>query len=412
MFFNKHSNSKTKCGKKPKAATYKYTQIVSKINTIHQKLYPRKKLCACFFSKILYYCRVTKNRNIHKNSYNRGEITMKKTIIAAVIIAAAIAGAFAILRKPDTPAQQTVFRFAGQSAPNSPATKFMQDISKEIAEKTNNRVILKVYPANQLGNYSVVTPELMKGTIDFSCQSIATDFDKRLEILYTNGYISSYEDAKKTFAADGWMTKQLDKCLNEAGIKMLGCYIEGFIGIASKKPLNDPLNPKVDKGVLTRIPNMLSFELGAKAMGFRPVTIPYSDVYQSMQTGVCDAADGYPTYAAYTILGDVMKYWYNTMYSVEYLGILASEKAWQKISPEDQKIIAEICAKHTAKGLEEAEANDKQAMELMKKRGIQVFTYSKEELKALHDANVASWGELAKRGVDQKLMTEFIEHFK
>ncbi len=337
---------------------------------------------------------------------------MKKTIIAAVIIAAAIAGAFAILRKPDTPAQQTVFRFAGQSAPNSPATKFMQDISKEIAEKTNNRVILKVYPANQLGNYSVVTPELMKGTIDFSCQSIATDFDKRLEILYTNGYISSYEDAKKTFAADGWMTKQLDKCLNEAGIKMLGCYIEGFIGIASKKPLNDPLNPKVDKGVLTRIPNMLSFELGAKAMGFRPVTIPYSDVYQSMQTGVCDAADGYPTYAAYTILGDVMKYWYNTMYSVEYLGILASEKAWQKISPEDQKIIAEICAKHTAKGLEEAEANDKQAMELMKKRGIQVFTYSKEELKALHDANVASWGELAKRGVDQKLMTEFIEHFK
>lgn len=320
--------------------------------------------------------------------------------------------AFAIAFSVAAPSFAAEFRFAGQSAPNNPATKFMQDISKEIAAKTKNRVVLKVYPANQLGNYSVVTPELMKGTVDFSCQSIATDFDPRLEILYINGYIGSYDDAKKTFAADGWMTQQLNKCLNQVGIRMLGCYIEGFIGIASKKPLKDPLNPKVDKGVLTRIPNMLSFELGAKAMGFRPVTIPYSDVYQSMQTGVCDAADGYPTYAAYTILGDVMKYWYNTMYSVEYLGILASEKAWKKISPADQKIVAEVCAKYTKKGLEDAEKNDKQAMELMKKRGIKVFTYSKQQLKALHDANVASWGQFAKRGVDKKLMDDFIKHFK
>jgi len=304
------------------------------------------------------------------------------------------------------------YRFAGQSAPNNPATKFMQDISKEIAKKTNNRVVLKVYPANQLGNYSVVTPELMKGTIDFSCQSIATDFDPRLEILYINGYISSYKDAQKVFAPGSWMTNKLNSFLGEVGIKMLGCYLEGFISIASKKPVKDPLNPKVDKGVLTRIPNMVSYEVGAKAMGFRPVTIPYSDVYQSMQTGVCDAADGYPTYAAYTILGDVMKYWYHTMYSVEYLGILASEKTWKKIAPADQKIITEVCAKYTKQGLIDAEKNDKQALELMKKRGIKVYTYNKDELKKIHDAHVASWSQFAKRGVDKKLMGEFIKQFK
>lgn len=329
---------------------------------------------------------------------------MKKTL--ALVLTVVCIMAFA------APSFATEFRFAGQSSPDHPATKFMNDISREIAAKTKNRVVLKVYPANQLGNYSVVTPELMKGTIDFSCQSIATDFDPRLEILYINGYIGSYADAKKTFATDSWLTKKLDKCLNEVGIKMLGCYIEGFIGIASKKPLKDPLNPKVDKGVVTRTPNMVSYEVGAKAMGFRPVSIPYSDVYQSMQTGVCDAADGYPTYAAYTILGDVMKYWYNTMYSVEYLGILASEKAWKKISPADQKIVREVCAKYTKQGLEDAEKNDKKALKLMKKRGIKVFTYNKEQLKAIHDANVASWSQFAKRGVDKKLMDEFIKQFK
>ena len=76
-----------------------------------------------------------------------------------------------------------------------------------------------------------------------------------------------------------------------------------------------PLNPKVDKGVLTRVPNIVVYTLGAKAMGYRPITIPYPDVYQSMQTGVCDAVDGYPTAAAYTILGDVLKHWYCLLYT-------------------------------------------------------------------------------------------------
>ncbi len=30
------------------------------------------------------------------------------------------------------------------------------------------------------------------------------------------------------------------------------------------------------------------YKLAAEAMGYRTVTIPYADVYQSMQTGVCE----------------------------------------------------------------------------------------------------------------------------
>ncbi|MEA4872015.1 MAG: hypothetical protein VB076_04295, partial [Synergistaceae bacterium] len=47
-----------------------------------------------------------------------------------------------------------VLKFAGQNPPEHFATTSMNDIAKEVAQKTNNRVQIKVFPANQLGDYS------------------------------------------------------------------------------------------------------------------------------------------------------------------------------------------------------------------------------------------------------------------
>jgi len=304
------------------------------------------------------------------------------------------------------------YRFAGQSDPDSLATKFMRDISREIAKKTNNRVVLKVYPANQLGNCSVVVPELMKGTIDFSCQLLPVDFDPRLEILYINGCISSYEDAEKVFAPDSWMTKKIRSFAEDVNIKMLGGYIDGFVGIGSKRAIADVLNPEIRKGCLTRIPNMKSYEVAAKAMGFKPIAISYDDVYRAMHIGACDAEYGYTAYSACTILSDVIKYWYHTMHAVDYFAILASGKTWNKIAPADQKIIKEVCAKYTKQGLIDSAKNDSKMLELMKKRGIKVYTYNKGQLKKMHNAHVASWSQLTRLGMNQNLIAEFIEQYK
>ncbi|MFR5880574.1 MAG: TRAP transporter substrate-binding protein DctP, partial [Cloacibacillus evryensis] len=247
---------------------------------------------------------------------------MKKfaLMLAVMFLFAAIAG-------PAT-AAPIVFRFAGQSPPDHMATKTMEQMAKEIKDGTKGRVEVKVYPASQLGNYSLVMEEMIRGTVDMACMSVATDFDPRLEIIYTNGFVTGYESAKKALVPGAWLPNKLNEFTSALGVHLIGSYVEGFIGIGSTKAVKDPLNPKVDKGVLTRVPNMVVYTLGAKAMGYRPITIPYPDVYQSMQTGVCDAVDGYPTAAAYTILGDVLKHWYATNYSMEYLAYMVSDKSW------------------------------------------------------------------------------------
>ena len=298
------------------------------------------------------------------------------------------------------------FRFAGQQPPEHLCTKMMNDFAKEVEQKTQGRVKIKVYPASQLGNYSLVMEELIRGTIDMSATSFASEFDPRFDIIYTNGLVSNYEEAKKVFTPGAWLPNKLVELGKPLGVRVLGSYVEGMIGIASTKPLKEPLNPKVDKGVLVRVANMDVYNLGAKAMGFRTITIPWSDIYQSLQTGVCDAVDGMSTAAAYTTLGDAMKYWYATNYSFEYLPLMVSEKSWKKLSPADQKIFQEAAKNFTLKSISTAKSEDAKYMQLMEKKGIKVFKYTPQQLKPIKDACVSTWVELGKRGLTPQLMND------
>lgn len=323
-------------------------------------------------------------------------------------LAALMATVFVLaLMATSATAAPIVFRLAGQQPPEHLCTKMMNDFAKEINTKTKGRVQIKVFPASQLGNYSLVMEELIRGTIDMSVTSFASEFDPRFDVIYTNGYISDYKDAKKIFTPGAWLPNKLVELGKPLGVRVLGSYVEGMIGIASAKPVKDILNPKVDKGVLIRVANMDVYNLGAKAMGFRTITIPWSDIYQSLQTGVCDAVDGMSTAAAYTTIGDAIKYWYATNYSFEYLPMMVSEKSWKKLSPADQKIFQEAAKNFTIKSINTAQAEDAKYMDLMKKKGIKVFTYTPQQLKPIKQACVGVWDELGKRGLTPQLMTEF-----
>ena len=318
---------------------------------------------------------------------------MKKLITAVMffLFLFVIAAPFAAEAAPEM-----ILRFAGQVPPDHPATGYMNDIAKEVLEKTDGRIEIKVHPANQLGDYTLVYQELIRGTIDMAMISIPGDIDPRVNFVYTNGLAWDYEQLAKFFEPGGWAYRKMDEFNSNLGVKFLGFMPEGFIGIASTKELIEPLNPKVDKGVLCRVPNMQVYKDGAEAMGFRTVTIPYSDLYTSMQTGVCDAVDGLPSTASYTILKDVMKHWYHLNYSMEVFPCMISAKTWAKLSDADKKIFEDVCARVSALSVKNAERDDNASMELMRKAGIQVHTYTAAELEPIRQAVIASWPQLAK----------------
>ncbi len=324
-----------------------------------------------------------------------------KAILYSILILAIVAPCTNAFAKPEM-----ILKFAGQHAVDHPATLLMHEIAKEITEKTEGRIEVKIYPANQLGDYTLTYEELIRGTIDLGCLSVPSQFDPRLELCYINGYVASYEDAKKVFATDGWLFSKMSELNNQLGVKLLGFYIEGMIGIGSTKPVIEPLNPDIQKGVLVRIPNMDVYKLAAEAMGYKTVTIPYADVFQAIQTGIVDGVDGFPVAAAYTALGDVIKYWYMTNYSTEVINFMMSQKTWEKIKPADQKAIQEILSRATVQSIEKAKETDEKYMDLLREKGVQVFTYTKEELAPIMKAVASTWPALEKN-MTKELIDEF-----
>ena len=78
-------------------------------------------------------------------------------------------------------AAEITLKFAGQNPADHPATLLMEEIAAEVAEKSGGRIEIKVYPMNQLGDYTLVYEELIRGTIDMSCTSVPSQFDPRLD---------------------------------------------------------------------------------------------------------------------------------------------------------------------------------------------------------------------------------------
>ena len=303
-------------------------------------------------------------------------------------------------------APEITIKFAGQNPADHPASDVMNQIAAEVLEKSKGRIEIKVFPANQLGDYTLVFEELIRGTIEMACISVPSQFDPRLELVYINGFVRGYEDVKKVFAPDAWLFGRMHEMIDRLGVELLGFFIEGMIGTGTTKPAVDPLNPAVAKDVLVRVPNMDVYKLAAEAMGYRTVTIPYADVYQSMQTGVCEGVNGYPVAAAYTALRDVLKHWYMTNYSLECLNIMFSGKAWDSLKPEDQQIIRDAVNRGAAKSIQMAEEIDAKYMQMMRDYGIEVHTYTEEELTPLAEACATTWTQLEKN-MTKELMDEF-----
>jgi TRAP-type C4-dicarboxylate transport system substrate-binding protein len=339
-----------------------------------------------------------------KKFQERGS-TMKKILYAIPFLALIIFAAGTAAAAP-----QFTLRFAGQLPEDHPATGLMYNIAGEIAEKTEGRVEVKVYPANQLGDYALVHQELVRGTIDMALISVPSDLDPRMSFVYIHGICKDYDDLERVFHDGGWAFEKMRELNANLGVRFLGFNIEGFMGVGSTKPLLEPVLPDVRKGVLCRIPNMPVFQVGAASMGFdQTVPLPYANLRAELQEGGgADAFTGLPPASAYTMLKDIVKYWHHYGQSIESQSYLMSDKTWEKLSADDREAVFEAVAKARAKNLSDVRIEDEKYLQLMREAGIHVMTYTESQLRPIRNAMAADWSKLSD-ALTKPFMDEFIE---
>lgn len=323
---------------------------------------------------------------------------MKKILGISVLVIAILAVAFAFMRGDSGSTAKTQrLRLATHYNTSHPGYASLERIAKEIETKTKGEIKIKIYPSSQLGDYTVTYQDLMKGAVDMALIPIPSEYDSKLEMNFIPYLVSGYQDLPKVFGADSYFSKTYGQVHEKLGVKLMGIYVEGLIGIAYTKLPDKYQDASVQKASKVRAPAIEVYNLVVNDMGFGATTIPYSDLYSSLQTGVCDGAIGLTPQLAYTDFRDVIKHYVCYNIFAENIGYFTSAKTFDKLTDEQKKIVTEAFAKEAENSYKVAEELDKKAIEDLKKYGVKVETISDQEMKAYVDkVRTTTWPKLKK----------------
>lgn len=314
--------------------------------------------------------------------------TTSRAIAAGTILAASVA----------FPAAADIqLSISGQHAADHPATQALNDIAAAI-EAADVGLTARVFPSNQLGDYTLVYEDVVRGNVDIAHLTVPSQLDPNLEANFFPFLVSSYDDMRRIYSEGSCFYSAYADMQAALGVRLMGIYPEGFIGVALTRPAEHIFEAGVDKGVLIRVPPIDTFSVGAQAMGFRGTTIAYADLYPALQTGVADGWIGGTAGLNYTGFSDVVTEFIPYRAYVEATAYVMSEQTWERLDDAQREAVTAALGAATQAAIERSEAEDTDYLAGLEEKGITVHDFSGEVAEQfIADVRAVAWPLLEER---------------
>jgi len=185
--------------------------------------------------------------------------------------------------------EQIRIRFAHSLSTTEPAHQAAEFFAKNVAARTNGRVQLQVFPSEQLGPGKEVNEMIRQGAnvMNITDPGYLSDFVPDIGVLNGPYLIKDPADYDKLLGS-AWY-QGVEKRLEQGGFKLI--MANGFFGqrhLISDKPVRKPEDMT---GMTVRVPPNTMWIETFKAMGARPTTVQWSEVYNALQQNVVQGAE-------------------------------------------------------------------------------------------------------------------------
>ena len=215
----------------------------------------------------------------------------------------------------------------------------MTQFADEVAEKTDGRIQVKIFPNGQLGSENENLEQLQAGVIAMtkvSAPGLATYNDA----FNTFGLPYIFNDTDDFYhVMDSQEMQDFFLSTGDDGFVTLTYYTSGARSFYTKdRAIRTPADLK---GLKIRVQDMKSQTDMMSYLGGIPVAMSYGDVYTSLQTGIIDGTENNETALTTGKHGEVCKVYSVDQHAMIPDVLIMSEKVWETISPEDQEIILE-----------------------------------------------------------------------
>lgn len=289
---------------------------------------------------------------------------MKKKFYLVTLLMAMLA-IFSACGKKDTASNNTIENSTQASAesivikighvePEDRSThKALVDFQKEVQEKTNNAVVVEIYPNGVLGGDVQLTESVAMGTLDAALPStsVLTTYSNEFGILDMPYLFTSSEAAFN--ALDGEVGKYFNDKLVENGIVNLGYSYNGPRSTTSNvKPIEKPEDLVGLKMRVMESPIFIDFY---KTLGANPTPMSFTELYTGLQQGTVEAQENPPSLTFANKFYEVQKYSSIDEHVHNFLAFIMNKGKFDSLTPEQQEIVKEAAVNFV---------NSQRAMEL------------------------------------------------
>ncbi len=289
----------------------------------------------------------------------------------ALVLGTALAG---------SAAAQTL-RISHQWSTNDIRHKIIEMVAEEVAE---TGLEFQIYPNASLFSPNEQWTPLTRGQVDGIVFPLAYAAGRHPEVNITlmPGLVRNHEHAQRL--NDSEMMERIEEILNDNGVVTL---VQGWLagGFAGRNECI--VRPEDIAGKQTRAAGQ-SFEEMLVGAGAAISSMPSSEVYSAMQTGVLDALNTssasfvsfrlYEQVACFTPPGDYAL-WFM------YQPLLMSKRTWDGLSEEQQAALREAADKAEAFYAEEAAKEDAEAVEVFERNDVEIAYMTEEDYQAWMD---------------------------
>jgi len=257
-----------------------------------------------------------------------------------------------------------------------PNTKALRLMGESLAKSTDGRLTMKVYSNGTLGTEKEVIEQVKLGALAMARVpgNLMNNICEETIVPSLPFLFRSTEHMHKALDSD--VGQEILSSCDSKGYVGLAFYDSGSRSIYSKRPIKTLADAK---GLKLRVQQSDVMVEMVNAMGGNPSPMPMGEVYTGLRTGLIDAAENnIPSYESGKHF-EAAKYYNRTEHLMSPEVVIISKVIWDKISPEDQKLIRDAAKQSVTDQRKFWAEREKSSLDIVLKAGSVMVDADKAE---------------------------------
>lgn len=235
------------------------------------------------------------------------------------------------------------YRLGYGGATTNPRHLAAVEFAEYVEAQSNGMVKIELFPSEMLGTDAEMVEMASMGSLDMTINAVGiiAKYEPKIAVFELPFLFSSY--AKVDAVLDSEIGMGLLESLPAQGIRGLAYWENGLRQITnSVRAIEKPADLQ---GIKLRTPeNAMTLSI-FRALGAKPAPLAFSELYLALSQGAFDGQENPIANIHASKFNEVQKYLSLTGHKYEALVFVVSENVWSKMSPENQKLIAEAAKK-------------------------------------------------------------------